>query len=323
MPNDPKTSNGVIFGAHNSHTSIGNPLSLGIPSTESKIFAIMFNRYICEKEDKDPPYIDPCKETKEDLKNNGNTIDRVYTCLPIVTYPNVFNDFQNSDFPVLTTNVAHLTGLYYPNASLSFNVNPCASNFDELNLSRHFFLSSHSIMATKDNFSVTDSVAHRFSLFSALVSVYCDKHKISLNNIPTKKLMLLQKEVAPFNNLANWRGTTHSLAWDELMDMLLSTDVLTVEHSANNGSFTKTGKWPIVPLILDLNYYSKTLEITLLIKLQYNTQFNGYNYPNTGVVGIIENNCGIPACGTTFLPTTSSSSRYNSDPPVDPEEPDC
>lgn len=315
MAANSKISNGVLYGVHASRSSIGNPMSIEVPSTETKTFAVMFNRYVCDSDDEEPPYVDPCDLKKSiNTKNNGNHIDRIYACLPIVSYPNLFNNFPNSDFPVTCHTQAHLVSIYYPNNSLSFNVNPCASNFSEIILSQHFFLSSHSIIKTRDNYSITDSVAHPFALYSALIQTYCDKYNTTLNNIPTKKLMLLQKEVAPFNNLANWRGTTHSLSWDELMDNLLSTNVLIVENVNNNGSFTKIGKWPVIPFALELNYYSKTLDITLLIKLQYFIEMVGYNLPDTGIVGTITNNIGCPALGKPFIPIAKSKEIYNNDP---------
>ena len=100
----------------------------------------------------------------------------------------------------------------------------------------------------------------------------------SVNNIDPRIQLLLQKETSTAQSLANIKGTTLSLSWDQVINSLIRSGIM---DASGNSSSPSTAR---VPLSVILNYHSFVLDINVSINFVYNVNINGYVLPTTAPV---------------------------------------
>jgi len=215
------------------------------------------------------------------LTNSGNRI----LLNPYVTaYDISYNTPIGLQYAITLTDFLNL--FYATNAGY-FNVNPSNLNNQAILLSAQTYSSNNSPT------SIDSSTTNSFSLYQELLKAYCYSKSISVNDLDPRILLLLQKESFSLQSLAQVKGTTIALGWDELIGSLLNSRIIDLSYS----TVFVPGQVPnaaVVPINIILNYHSFVLDIDLAIIFTYNVALT------TGINGCIpsgyENTC-TPAMG--------------------------
>jgi hypothetical protein len=106
--------------------------------------------------------------------------------------------------------------LFYTTNAGYFNINPTNVNNPSVCLSSQSYASSNSLSGTSNT----------FSLYQYLLKAYCNQKGITVNDISSRILMLLQKECFIYQSLANVKGSAISLSWDELISNLVASGIM-------------------------------------------------------------------------------------------------
>ena len=183
-----------------------NPDSSIIDSTTAVTFAIMYNTY-------DPNLL------SDNHMDVTTTSDAYVNLLPYTDPSNNNDDFQNANFsPFGNFSQESFMNLFYNTNAGYFNINTANTNNPAICLSYQSFTSSNSSSTT----------ANRFSLYQYLLKAYSNNKGITPNSLSNRILMLLQKECFVYQSLANVKGTTISLSWDELISNLVMSGTIMV-----------------------------------------------------------------------------------------------
>jgi hypothetical protein len=152
-----------------------------------------------------------------------NAVDLTNTSAAIVRLEPFTDDVNGNDsFTNANTNanaVFHqhsFMNLFYTTNAGYFNVNPTNVNNPAVCLSSQSYASSNSLPGTSNT----------FSLYQYLLKAYTNQKGITVNDISSRILMLLQKETFVYQSLANIKGSAISLSWDELISNLVSSGVM-------------------------------------------------------------------------------------------------
>lgn len=176
-----------------------NPASAFIDSAVAVTFAIMYNTY------------DPNLLTDNHM-DIATTSDAYVNLLPYTDPSNNDSDFENANFsPFANFSQESFMNLFYNTNAGYFNVNPANASNPAICLSSQTYASSNSSSTT----------SNRFSLYQYLIKAYTNLKGITPNSLSNRILMLLQKECFVYQSLANIKGTTISLTWDELISNLV------------------------------------------------------------------------------------------------------
>ena len=240
------------------------------------VVAVMYNYY-------DPSLAN--ENTGGLLTNSGNRIvlNPYLTCKDIS-----YNTPSGVQYAVTVTDFLNL--FYATNAGY-FNVNPSNVNNQAILLSSQTYTSSNTPTA------INNLTTNTFSLYQELLKAYCYNKSISVNDIDPRILLLLQKESFGIQSLAQVKGTTIALGWDEVIGTLNYSGLIDLSYS----TVFVPGQIPtvaVVPLQVILNYHSFVLDIDLAVVFTYNVALT------TGDGGCIptgyENTC-TPALGINTL----------------------
>ena len=207
-------------------------------------FAIIYNYY-------DKTLL--TKNVTSDINNNSQNkiILNPYGANPV--------DGSNCDQDGVMTMSSFLNLFYATNAGY-FNINQSNTN-------------NPAVILMNQTFTSTNSVSNRFSLYQMLLRSYCTNHGVTVNDIDQRTLMLLQKETFVVQSLANIKGTTISLSWDEVINALIRSGVMNAAGSVEDPETSK------MPLSLTLKYHSFVLDLDLDIMFTYVVDIKGYVLP--------------------------------------------
>jgi len=161
--------------------------------------------------------------------------------------------------------------LFYATNAGYFNVNPSNVN------NQAVLLSSQTYSSSNTPNSLSPITTNTFSLYQELLKAYCYNKSISVNDLDPRILLLLQKESFGIQSLANIKGTTIALGWDELIGTLMYSGLIDLSGSSSNA---------VVPIGVILNFHSFVLDIDLSIQFTYNVAIAGYANLVTPALGI-------------------------------------
>jgi hypothetical protein len=224
--------------------------------------------------------------------------------------------------------VQEFLNLFYSTNAGYFNVNPSNASNQAVLLNSQTFssrscpqyaissLGASSTSVSSYTYTTTyannGSTAIPFSLHEQLIRAYCSKKGVSINSINPRVRILLQKEVASIQSLATVRGSTYSLGWDEVIDSLVQSNVITPYAGASQtqerfGTCADYISCATVPLSVIFNYYSKLLGTKLSCEFVYNVVLPGF--VNSGIVTADQNGLSVPyvnapaAMGVNYMNT--------------------
>ena len=190
-----------------------NPASAFIDSAVAVTFAIMYNNY------------DPILLTDNHM-DIATTSDAYVNLLPYTDPSNNDSDFSNANFsPFANFSQESFMNLFYNTKAGYFNVNPANASNPAICLSSQSYASSNSSSTT----------SNRFSLYQYLIKAYTNLKGITPNSLSNRILILLQKECFLYQSLANIRGTTIALTWDELISNLVMAGTVMIPSPEQTG----------------------------------------------------------------------------------------
>lgn len=277
-------STGVINAAR------ANPTNSTPLGTVATVAAVMYN------------YYDPTLATENVgglLTSSGNRIIlNPYGTHLDVSYQTIYNTFDgpgqngdpNSPYPFpggsgQSTGLVSLTcltleeflNLFYATNAGYFNVNPTNIGNAAVNLSAQTYTSANTPGSTAGPGSRS---TNSFSLYQELLKAYCYSKSINVNDLDPRIMLLLQKETFAVQSLANVKGTTIALGWDELVGSLQYSGLISIADATHGANVA------IVPFSVILNYHSFVLDIDLSIQFTYNVAMGGYVNNPTPALGI-------------------------------------
>ena len=177
-----------------------------IDSTTAVTFAIMYNTY-------DPNLL------SDNHMDITTTSDAYVNLLPYTDPSNNNDSFQNANFsPFANFSQQSFMNLFYNTNAGYFNINTANTNNPAVCLSYQSYTSSNSSSTT----------SNKFSLYQYLLKAYSNLKGLTPNSLSNRILMLLQKECFVYQSLANVKGTTISLTWDELVSNLVMSGTVMV-----------------------------------------------------------------------------------------------
>jgi len=150
--------------------------------------------------------------------------------------------------------------LFYSTNAGYFNVNSSNLNNAAVCLSQQTYASSNS-----DNI--------QFSLYQYILKSYTDSKGITVNDIDPRVKILLQKECFVYQSLAQVKGTSITLAWDQVVSTLVTSGAIIA--SAQPGS----GDSALVNFQVVLKFHSQVLNYDLSITFNYLVPIPDYVNP--------------------------------------------
>ena len=124
------------------------------------------------------------------------------------------------------------------------------------------------ILLTSQSYNSSDNKPFKWNLFSQCLKTYSSKHGVSENMISAHKRILLTKECFEVQSLAQNCGHQNALTWDQTLMALESTGQIKYtgdpDHSAH------------VIFIIQYQFYSKSLDITIAANLRYKSSIPCY-----------------------------------------------
>jgi len=145
--------------------------------------------------------------------------------------------------------------LFYSTNAGYFNVNPTNTN-------------NPAVILSKQTFTSDNGTENNFSLVQFLLRVYTTNKAITVNSLDPRILILVQKEAFQVQSLAQIKGTTYAMSWDEVINSLLTSGVINTSENSSD--------YIIVPLTVVFNYHSFVLDTDLSIKITYLVNISGY-----------------------------------------------
>ena len=215
-----------------------NPTSIKCQPSTDVIFAIMYNRFM----------------SNEEIDNMPSLNDQPASLVNLNPFSNIANRPPGSPDSI---ELSAFINAFYPTNAGYFNVNSRNTNNAAICLSTQTYASSNSERI-------------KFSLYQYVLKSYCDYHKISVNDISVSTMMLLQKECYIYQSLAQIRGTTVALSWDQVISTLITSG--TMVPATPNDSAT-------VDMRLVFNFYSSVLNFSLNVNFNYRVPITGYKLP--------------------------------------------
>ena len=181
-----------------------DPSVLQIDGSLATTFAILYNYYDSNL----------LVDNAVDLTNTSAAVVRLE---PFTDDVNGHDSFTNANTNANAVFHQHsFMNLFYTTNAGYFNVNPTNVNNPAVCLSSQSYASSNSLPGTSNT----------FSLYQYLLKAYTNQKGITVNDISSRILMLLQKETFVYQSLANIKGSAISLSWDELISNLVSSGVM-------------------------------------------------------------------------------------------------
>lgn len=245
------------FGATNGVS--GAPLYQPADPAVDTVFAVMYNYY-------DPTLISD---------NAGSIVTNSTNRIALNPYGVNPHDASNNTVLVPNTNppvyamqMHKFLNLFYATNAGYFNVNQTNSN-------------NPAVIFSKQTYTSSNSNSDVFSLVQFLLRAYSTNKGISVNDIDSRIIILLQKECFVLQSLAGIKGTTISMSWDEVINSLVRSGVMDPSGNATldaSGNATNESV-AVVPLVLVLNIHSFVLDIDLSIKFVYLVAIEGYGLP--------------------------------------------
>lgn len=231
-----------VLGARNGVAGY-NAFSTADPAIVTN-FAIIYNYY-------DKSLLTTPVDTALKSNSQNKIILNTYGANPV--------DLSNCDADGVMTMSSFLNLFYATNAGY-FNINQSNTN-------------NPAVILMNQTYTSTNSVSNRFSLYQMLLRSYCTNHGVTVNDIDQRILMLLQKETFVVQSLANIKGTTLSLSWDEVINALIRSGVMDAAGSVEEPERSR------IPLSLTLKYRSFVLDLDLDIMFTYVVDIRGYALP--------------------------------------------
>lgn len=170
-------------------------------------------------------------------------------------------DASNCDPSGNTMTMSSFLNLFYATNVGYFNINQSNVN-------------NPAILLSSQTYTSTNSNSNKFSLYQMLIKAYCSNKGITYNDIESRIIMLLQKETFVSQSLANVKGTTIALSWDELINSLIRSGLMKPSGTSQFPSIIR------VPLALVLKYHSFVLDMDLSITFNYSVNISGYSVPS-------------------------------------------
>ena len=237
------------FGSSNG--SAGDPNISSTLATIATPVAIMYNFY-------DPTLI---SDNSSSLVTNSS--NRLILNPYIDASNSIVTDASGNIDPSGNTyfSMSSFLNLFYATNAGYFNVNPANANNPAIILSSQTYIS-------------TNSNKNPFSLVQSLLKAYCDNNGVTVNDLDPRIVLLVQKETFSYQTLASVKGTTISLAWDEVIAALLRSGLIDASGSS------VSPKYAAVPLQIIFNYHSFVLNLDLTIVFTYYVDIQGYIVPS-------------------------------------------
>ena len=181
-----------------------DPSVLQIDGSLATTFAILYNYYDSNL----------LVDNAVDLANTSAAVVRLE---PYTDVANANDVFLNTNTGLNTTFAQDsFMNLFYTTNAGYFNINPTNVNNPSVCLSSQSYASSNSLAST----------SNVFSLYQYLLKAYTNQKGITVNDMSSRILMLLQKETFIYQSLANVKGSAISLSWDELISNLVASGVM-------------------------------------------------------------------------------------------------
>jgi len=237
------------FGASNGVS--GAPLYQPADPAVDTVFAVMYNYY-------DPTLI---------ADNAGSIVTNSSNRIVLNPYGVNPHDASNNTILVPNTNPAVYAMEMHKFLNLFYATNAGYFNVNQTNIN------NPAVIFAKQTFTSSNSNSDTFSLVQFLLRAYSTNKGISVNDIDSRIIILLQKECFPLQSLAGIKGTTISMSWDEVINSLVRSGVMDPSGNASNESVA------VVPLVLVLNVHSFVLDIDLSVKFTYLVAIEGYGLP--------------------------------------------
>ena len=194
-----------------------DPSVLQIDGSLATTFAILYNYYDSNL----------LVDNAVDLTNTSSAVVRLE---PYSDPSNSDDTFENFNANINATfSQDSFMNLFYTTNAGYFNVNPTNVNNPAVCLSSQSYASSNSLPGT----------SNVFSLYQYLLKAYCNQKGITVNDMSSRILMLLQKETFVYQSLANIKGSAISLSWDELISNLVASGIMIPATSAEVAAATQ------------------------------------------------------------------------------------
>jgi hypothetical protein len=147
------------------------------------------------------------------------------------------------------------TSCFYYQSGGSFNINLANKSFKPL-------------LINSQTYTTTDCKRFHCNLYNLCLKAYSVKNQISENTISSTKRIQLANETFPCQSLATNAGTQTSLAWDNCLNILETTDQIIYTGDSDNEAR--------VAFKLTYNYYSHVLDVGVSLIFTYKTRIPCY-----------------------------------------------
>lgn len=162
-------------------------------------------------------------------------------------------------------NFCDFINLFYGVTSGAFRINPSCS-------------SSLAISLTKQTYSTTQSKILKFNIYDQILKAYSKNKNLPEGSAPLDSTLKLERETFLTNSLINLKGRQIALSLDEVLENLISRDLIEPTHDGDSCAKVK--------FVVTGNYYYLPLSVKLAIVFTYVTDIPGFkntshiSYPN-------------------------------------------